>query len=107
MIDPIEDLVKRGPWPVQALCIECGSEHTSMALTRLTLERLAKLSPHGTCRPCVSKDEDEVARLSENLQNVRGYRSQETIPTRADVSGKHRVGDRDGDDPFDDRADLW
>lgn len=97
MMDPVDDLAANGPWPVQALCLECGSTHTSLALTRRNLERLgAKLAPHGTCPPCIAEDEATLRGLTADKRKA----PEEPMPAMDDVYDTYRTDSRDADDPF-------
>ena len=102
MTEPIDDLVENGPWPVRALCTECGSEHTSTALTRKSFERLeARLSPHGTCPSCIVEDESAMGHLTTTRAE------EDPLPTMDEVRDTYREDSRDVDDPFDGRRDLF
>lgn len=96
MIDPIDDLVANGPWPVQALCTECGLEHTALTLTRNALKRLSeKLAPRGTCPPCSVEEEAALKYLTADRRV-----QEEATPSMDDIYDTYRSDSREADDPF-------
>lgn len=101
MISPIDDLIQNGPWPVKALCVECGAEYPGMAITRSGLERLERNPiPHGTCAVCIAQDE---ARLAELLNQSP---KEEVLPNIEDAREHYEKDHADPSDPFDGRRDL-
>ena len=102
MTSPIDDLIKNGPWPVQALCLECGIEYPGMAITRTGFERLERNPiPHGTCASCIAKDDARLAELT-----AIGSK-EEVIPDIGDARKQYERDTSDPSDPFDGRTDLF
>jgi len=99
MIDPIYDLVVNGPWPVQALCTECGLEHTTLTLTRNALERLGeKLTPRGICPPCSIEEEAALKKMTADRRD-----KQEAMPSKDDAYDMYGKDTSEVDDLFGDK----
>ena len=102
MINPMDDLIKNGPWPVQALCLDCGDEYPGTAITHVGFIRLERvLTPHGTCVACIAKSDVRLAELTKRDAK------EEAIPNRKDVRKRYESDHKDPFDPFDGRKDLF
>ena len=97
----MDDLIENGPWPVKALCVECGVEYQGMAITRALSERLNREPiPYGTCVSCIA---EEGARLVEMTSKNQ---KKEVIPNLEEARKHYGRDHADTSDPFDGRRDL-
>lgn len=92
------------PWPLQALCTQCGEEHTARTFSTRRRDYEGPLFRYGTCEACLTreKEEDEARRRAVEKQ------PEEEVPRLADLDKVREAITQQEDvfDPFEGRTDL-